>query len=208
MNTGLGDAWNLAWKLALACQETAPRSLLLSYDAERLPVARAVVRETNLLTRLATLRYPFVRTLRDLMLPWLITTEPTRARLLETFSQIGFGYARSPIVVGDGRRAPNVRLRERASGMAGPLYGLLGTKHVLLLWARPKERIPEDATVLAGALARRYGNVLSVYAVESPSPIAPLVLVRPDGYLGFEGGHKDARALQDHLARTFFVAER
>ena len=58
MNGGIQDAHNLAWKLALATRRRAPESLLDSYQAERLPVARALMKASNAQTRLATTRTP------------------------------------------------------------------------------------------------------------------------------------------------------
>ena len=54
MNTGMQDAFNLGWKLALALERHAAPSLLDSYDDERRPVAAQVIRQTTALTRLGT----------------------------------------------------------------------------------------------------------------------------------------------------------
>jgi 2-polyprenyl-6-methoxyphenol hydroxylase-like FAD-dependent oxidoreductase len=56
MNTGIQDAANLAWKLALVLGGQAPDSLLDSYERERRPVAREVISTADRLTRLATMR--------------------------------------------------------------------------------------------------------------------------------------------------------
>ena len=42
MNSGLQDAFNLAWKLALVCQGHCTAALLDSYEAERRPVAEKI----------------------------------------------------------------------------------------------------------------------------------------------------------------------
>ena len=47
MNTGIQDAYNLAWKLALVVQGAAPEALLDSYEAERRPVGADVVARTR-----------------------------------------------------------------------------------------------------------------------------------------------------------------
>ena len=47
MNTGLQDAYNLAWKLALVVKGEADAALLDSYEAERLPVARRLLETTD-----------------------------------------------------------------------------------------------------------------------------------------------------------------
>src|SRR5262249_27246310 len=51
MNTGIQDAYNLAWKLALVHRGKAPDSLLDSYEAERQAVAKALLASTDALTR-------------------------------------------------------------------------------------------------------------------------------------------------------------
>ena len=72
MNTGIQDAANLAWKLALVLRghadEGAAGSLLDSYEAERRQVALGVVSTTHRLTRLATVRSPVARRLRNALL--------------------------------------------------------------------------------------------------------------------------------------------
>ncbi len=98
MNTGIQDAFNLAWKLALVHRGLAHAALLDSYHAERHPVGQRVVRATDLLTRILTLRNPAARTLRNLILPRLTTLEPVRERIRGNLSQIRVGYRGSPIV--------------------------------------------------------------------------------------------------------------
>lgn len=48
MNTGIQDSYNLGWKLALVVKGMAPEALLDTYEAERLPVARHVLKETDI----------------------------------------------------------------------------------------------------------------------------------------------------------------
>jgi 2-polyprenyl-6-methoxyphenol hydroxylase-like FAD-dependent oxidoreductase len=58
MNTGIMDAHNLGWKLALVVAGRAPDALLDSYRAERLPVAQDVLRLTHTLVRYGTISHP------------------------------------------------------------------------------------------------------------------------------------------------------
>ncbi len=53
MNTGLQDAYNLAWKLALVVKGRADAALLDTYEAERIPVAHRLLRTTDRLFVLA-----------------------------------------------------------------------------------------------------------------------------------------------------------
>ncbi len=126
MNTGIQDALNLAWKLALVHRGLARPTLLDSYEAERRPVARRVVSATNLLTNTLTLRNPATRTLRNLVLPRVTSLEPVRERIRGNLSQIRVGYSGSPIVreglseVRNGRPGTlNSRLRSRKGPAPG-----------------------------------------------------------------------------------------
>jgi 2-polyprenyl-6-methoxyphenol hydroxylase-like FAD-dependent oxidoreductase len=68
MNTGMMDAGNLAWKLALVT-DGAPESLLDTYEQERVPVASSVLGFTDRLVGWATMRHPVKRALRDTLIP-------------------------------------------------------------------------------------------------------------------------------------------
>ncbi|MBV9320580.1 MAG: FAD-dependent monooxygenase, partial [Mycobacterium sp.] len=65
MNTGIQDAYNLAWKLALVISRGAPETLLDSYEAERLPVGHDVLRQTDVNHRLRVSGSPLADILMD-----------------------------------------------------------------------------------------------------------------------------------------------
>ena len=65
-NTGIQDAFNLAWKLALVIHGKANETLLDTYQEERRPVARQVLEETHQLTSIFYQRNLLMRTMRDL----------------------------------------------------------------------------------------------------------------------------------------------
>jgi 2-polyprenyl-6-methoxyphenol hydroxylase-like FAD-dependent oxidoreductase len=69
MNTGIQDAYNLAWKLALVQKGRTPDSLLDSYEAEREPVAESVLHMSYLMTRLGTVHNPVAAAIRDRLYP-------------------------------------------------------------------------------------------------------------------------------------------
>jgi 2-polyprenyl-6-methoxyphenol hydroxylase-like FAD-dependent oxidoreductase len=77
MNTGIQDAWNLGWKLALVSRGVADEALLDTYDAERRPVGRFVVRFTDRAFTVATSTNPLVRALRTRLVPRVL---PWRCR--------------------------------------------------------------------------------------------------------------------------------
>jgi 2-polyprenyl-6-methoxyphenol hydroxylase-like FAD-dependent oxidoreductase len=146
MNTGIQDAHDLAWKLALVRAGAAPESLLDSYEAERQPVAEAVLRETDRATWMATLRNPVGRGLRNLVVSWLSRLRSVRRWLTRELSELGVRYRDSPVVAEDwhgasrngapraGDRVPDVELAPSAGGPARLFELLRGTRHTLLLF--------------------------------------------------------------------------
>lgn len=111
MNTGMQDAENLAWKLALVLARRAPERLLDSYHDERHPVGRRLLRTTDRFFGIGTSRNPIVAGIRTILLPRVaprLLATPARRRFAFRFvSQLGIRYRRSPIV------------REHAAGFAG-----------------------------------------------------------------------------------------
>ena len=92
MNTGLQDAFNLAWKLAMVLHGQAPGELLESYDAERHPVAARVQRGTDLMFRSFVVRNLILKTARDLAARALVLLSPVHKRLAENLSGIAIHY--------------------------------------------------------------------------------------------------------------------
>jgi 2-polyprenyl-6-methoxyphenol hydroxylase-like FAD-dependent oxidoreductase len=173
MNTGLQDAANLGWKLAAAVRGWAPDGLLDSYNTERYPVGRAVLRGSDALLRLTLAQSRATRTAR-----WLLANVVGRfgsppALVSRAVSGIGIAYAAPR---GEhrltGRRAPDVRL---AAGKAGEtrLYEILrGGRFVLLAPAGT-----------GAAIGRRWTGRVDL---ATPADAAlPMILVRPDGYVAW-----------------------
>src|SRR6266404_4882635 len=119
MNTGIGDAINLAWKLAAVIAGRAPDKLLDSYEAERIGFARRLVATTDRVFSFATSEgrlADFLRTrVAPLLIPRVIAFEPVRAFMFRTVSQITLNYRNGPL----------------SRGMAGRVHG--GDR---LPWAR------------------------------------------------------------------------
>ncbi|MEO7093371.1 MAG: FAD-dependent monooxygenase, partial [Polyangiales bacterium] len=98
MNTGMQDAWNLGWKLALVQKGAGRPSLLDSYSVERHPIAAATLRGTDLATRVVTLRSAVTRELRDRIGGFLVNLEPVQQRMIAAATELSLDYRRSPIV--------------------------------------------------------------------------------------------------------------
>jgi len=211
MNTGIQDAYNLAWKLALAVTGDAADGLLASYDAERRPVGEEVVGRT-------------VRSARE----GIGADSDDPSFVIRREAQLLISYADSPIVAdGAGGRAPDARgLTRAAETHPVRLYTLLaGTRHTLVLYAAAAANV--DLLEVAAAAAQDAANgLIDVYVVAHPdagveATVLPLlqdadgdfaeaygvdgttaVVVRPDGQLGYVGPAA-ADSLTGYLKRTF-----
>lgn len=211
MNTGIQDAYNLAWKLALAVHGDAADGLLDSYDAERRPVGEEVVGRT-------------VRSARE----GIGADSDDPSFVIRREAQLLISYADSPIVAdGAGGRAPDARGLTRASE-TDPLrlYTLLaGTRHTLVLYADATANF-DLIEVVAAAAQDATNGLIDVYVVAHPdaeadTTVLPLLVdadgdfakaygvdgvtafvVRPDGYLGYVGPAA-ADSVTGYLRRTF-----
>ncbi|WP_430443253.1 MAG: FAD-dependent monooxygenase [Pseudomonas piscis] len=119
MNTGIGDAINLAWKLAAVLKGQAAESLLDSYGIERMEFARRLVATTDRVFSFATADGPIAQLVRTrlapLLLPKIAAVERAREFLFRTVSQITLNYRGMPLSAGGvgpvhgGDRLPWVR---------------------------------------------------------------------------------------------------
>ncbi len=146
MNTGIQDACNLGWKLALAARGQAAPGLLDTYDAERGPVAHEVLRNTDLATRAVLSRNDVMREVRRRLIPLLAGSPRVRQRLMPILGQLNVTYRgsflavdagsvrrrRSGLLAGD--RVPDQGL-QTADGNPIRLYDLLANGWTLLLFA-------------------------------------------------------------------------
>ncbi|WP_434452154.1 FAD-dependent oxidoreductase [Lentzea sp. E54] len=107
MNTGLGDAENLAWKLALVVRGRATERLLDTYEAERRPIGARVLASTTPATRLVLGPGLVTRTIRDRVMWPLLNAGPVQRRLVRFTSQLDVRYS-GPLAAGrrGGERVP------------------------------------------------------------------------------------------------------
>jgi len=183
MNTGLQDAWNLAWKLRFALAGTATAELLDSYSLERHAVAERVIRLTDTITRVMASRSRVAQAMRKGAIPVLTRLDWFKRLFVDTLTELTVSYPRSPVVLGKGRRAVNEPLQA-----GGHLHEYLGGRFVLLT--------PNDSTThapaLAAMLARYAGTVMHRAHLQNDG----VRLIRPDGYVAFESATATASEVQ------------
>jgi hypothetical protein len=180
MNTGLHDAWNLAWKIDFFLRGLGTEPLLDSYGAERLPVIRHVVGMTDLMTKVMGTPNRLVQALRNSVIPMVSRLVPFQHAFIGTLSELDIAYPDSPIVEGPGRRYLDDSMR-----------GGTGIRNRFLLF------VGEDGGPSVKEAARRLCESLSEVVECRPERNGGVTLVRPDGYVAFESrdGGADAIAL-------------
>ncbi|WP_437335267.1 FAD-dependent monooxygenase [Sorangium sp. So ce394] len=232
MNTGIQDAYNLAWKLAAVEQGRMPAWLLDTYEVERLPVARKLIDFTDRLFGLMAGHGPVGRTLRAIaprLASRALGISAVQRRILGFLSQLKIRYRKSPLSVQIGNppehgpragdRAPDAVVRS-AAGEHVHLFDLMrDAEFTLLFFTGPQADggAREHARKLAAQLGRPDLKVLVIGALEGGGFADPdghahaaygvassaAVLVRPDGYVGVRSDPLDEGALPQALGRLF-----
>jgi 4,5-epoxidase len=193
MNTGLGDAENLAWKLGLVVSGRANDHLLDSYQAERRPVAGGVVASTSMITRLVMADTPVIRQLRDRLVLPLMNHPRAQNFLWRNASQLGIHYRGGPLAAKPerfssgprpGERVPDIACRH-ADGTPTQLHEALNGRWALL--AGPGN---EDSVAVA---ENRLGANNMVVLTPVNGQLIDLLLVRPDAHLAWRGRSAPAK---------------
>ncbi len=172
MNTGMQDACNLAWKLAMVIRGEVRPSLLDSYTPERSAVGGMVLRNATRLTDMATLAQPGAQAARNLVLRFMLGFHAAQERMAAAMSEVEIAYANSPLSMGRhaGDRLP-------PDQYDGPPPGT-GTMPRFVLFAADGAR--------STTLAARFPGMLDPRP-RTPPDARRLLIVRPDGYVGLSG---------------------
>jgi 2-polyprenyl-6-methoxyphenol hydroxylase-like FAD-dependent oxidoreductase len=219
MNTGIQDAYNLAWKLAHVVHG-APEALLDTYQAERLPIAQDVLSSTTARIRAWSKLDSDESTSGTQAMTNTIQGKDTFADV----TQLSVTYRGGPLAcdlddatgIRAGDRAPDAPCVAAESGEQVRLFDLYhGTHFTLLLFGnqptpqlptsaldhirlyriiRPDETTGSDNHVLIDTEEHAY----RAYSVSGNA----LILVRPDGYVGLTAGSTNSQAIIDYLSNV------
>lgn len=221
MNTGLQDAYNLAWKLALVVSGRAAAALVHSYEDERLPVANHLLKRTDRLFSIIVSDNWLLGLIRTRLMPKImglaLRTAGVRRIAFRTISQTGIRYRTSPLsqalagLPDDGPRAgdrfPWLRLKFRSNGPIEDLYGKLDdTRFNLLVIA---QAVPPDVGAQRGDLVRVHevpsdpDNDRALARARIPRPA--FYLLRPDGHIGLAGARLEAGAVARYASERLHV---
>jgi len=195
MNTGITDAHNLGWKLALVAGGRAPDQLLDTYGREREPVAGQVLGLTHTLVRLGTMTHPVKRALRDAIIPAAFAVGPVHQRAVRRWTQVNVAYPASSLTQ-PGRDHRRPRPGQRASDIE--VRTAEGTSRLFAVLRRGRHVMVTTGTDPAGALAgpalEPYRDLFELVTGGSRGGRAvrdrragSVILVRPDGYIAARG---------------------
>jgi 2-polyprenyl-6-methoxyphenol hydroxylase-like FAD-dependent oxidoreductase len=217
MNTGLQDAYNLAWKLALAVKKQANAALLDSYQEERRPVAQALLNGTDRAFRLVVSDGWIAGLLRTKILSrvaaFAVNRRSVQRMAFRTVSQTGIQYRKSTLSKSlvdfpdtapqAGDRFPWLQLKLAANGPVEDLFEKLSDLqfNLVLFGQSPLPgSTPELGEVLRTYVIPRDSandEVLAGARIPQPS----FFLIRPDGYIGLCGTQWDAAKVRDYISR-------
>jgi 2-polyprenyl-6-methoxyphenol hydroxylase-like FAD-dependent oxidoreductase len=198
MNTGIGDAVNLAWKLAASLKEPRSSSLLDSYEPERIAFARRLVATTDRAFTAVTSNTVFARFVRTKVIPafapTLLRLPAMRRFAFRTVSQIAVNYRDGPLSRGEagqlhgGDRLPWVKIGRGGEHNFAALTSMDWQIHVY-----------GDSPPGLRALAERRKIPLHVFPWEAGMRQAGVLrnaayVIRPDGYIGLADADAGASA--------------
>jgi len=223
MNSGLQDAFNLAWKLALVCQNHCSEALLDSYQAERRSVAEMVVASGDAAESAQMVAGSDARRTRDATIRSALADPATRHHEAVAEAELDIDYGDSPIVMGRGSDAirPGQRLPDWIG--VGSKYGPAGMLHEHAQRAGHTAFLIGGESVSLGELDRTLQNLKSladgrivekVVAVAATADAAAaeahlepatakklgigemtLLVIRPDGHVGLQARSSHVEAL-------------
>ncbi|KFN42841.1 FAD-dependent monooxygenase [Arenimonas oryziterrae] len=215
MNTGLQDAYNLGWKLALVVQGRADPALLDSYEEERLPVAEQLLNTTDRGFRLIVSAHPLAGLLRTQIIARVAAFAMRRKFIqkiaFRAVSQTGIHYRKGSLSSAlarfpgkapqAGDRFPWLKLKLSAGGPVQDLFEKLDDRRFqLLVFGQP---LPAEALPDLGELMQVH--VIPADATNAAEldrakvPQTAFYLLRPDGHVGLCGAILDSAAVTDYF---------
>jgi 2-polyprenyl-6-methoxyphenol hydroxylase-like FAD-dependent oxidoreductase len=206
MNTGIGDAANLAWKLAAVLQGRADQVILDTFEPERIAFAQRLVATTDRAFQLVISDGRLARFVRlhvvPRVLPVLFSKNVTRRFMFRTVSQTAIEYRRSNLSAGvagrirGGDRLPWIKLEPSPAGHPDNFAPLVSLDWQLHVYGGVAPPISGVCTAMR--------LPLHSYPWQEAMHSAGLVrnavyLIRPDGYVGFADRDANAAKLQQYL---------
>lgn len=195
MNTGMQDAINLSWKLALCLQGVAGESLLATYEEERRKVGQSVLKGTHMATKFVTLRHPVALNIRNSLMHLLASQELVQQRILRAGSLTGVSYRASSL---------SIESHPPLDDSLGRTLRLGGheedEKPGLGAWIEFARAPVAGDRVLDGDCLDARGEVVRLSQAMVSTRFQLLLF---DGYVASEGGYEDFSRIEKHVEQFF-----
>jgi len=216
MNTGIQDAYNLAWKMALVLKGKASEKLLETYNEERLENAKHLLQTTDRMFQFAAGEEWLLAFLRTNVLPsvanFLLSLDAVRQFVFPLVSQIGINYRHSSLSRHAGDEHFDVKAGDRM-----PYFSVNGTsvydklREPRFHWLRFSEA-PHAGQLAAPDLPEGRAELVDFESIALGPELKTLfgtnrdfsLLLRPDNYIGFISTDSSPDAVQSYLEQ--FVA--
>jgi 2-polyprenyl-6-methoxyphenol hydroxylase-like FAD-dependent oxidoreductase len=187
MNTGMQDAFNLAWKLALVVQGICAEHLLDSYSPERSGVGDEVLKAAGRLTTVGTMRNPVAQAVRNLVGHVMLGLSPVQHAFANTMTEVAIGYPESPLN-GPSRGGAGPKPGQRVVPIAGKEPVGSGGSPCFALFAAE--------TAATADLVRKFERLIDP-DIRPPFHDDGIWLARPDGYVACSS--RDAAVVASYL---------
>jgi 2-polyprenyl-6-methoxyphenol hydroxylase-like FAD-dependent oxidoreductase len=182
MNTGIQDAFNLAWKLAMVSRGLGDEETLLgSYSAERSPIADDVLKGAGRGTEVALMRGEFKQSIRNHITSFIFGLSPVKKKMADVLTEVSIGYPRSPLNAGCEYAGGGPEEGERAPVDVDHACVGAGDTPRFALYAN-------EGDGKGSALIEKYSDLLEP-GLRAPFERNGLWLVRPDGYVALATRH-------------------
>jgi len=191
MNTGMQDAFNLTWKLALVIRNTCGDRLLDSYSPERSAVGDEVLKEAARLTAVGTLKNSTLQACRNLGSQFMLGFTAVQQEFADSMTEVNIGYPHSPL---------NAHSRSGHGGLrAGARAPIRDGEPPVGAGKNPRFALFTNDTPTSKTVLSKHSELLES-SPRSPYADKGIWLVRPDGYVALAAQENDMHEVDAYLA--------
>src|SRR5215211_1437157 len=207
MNTGIQDAYNLAWKLALVIKGEAAESLLETYNEERLANAKRLLESTDRMFELAAGSHWLLSFIRTTIFPpvagFMASLETVSKRVFPVISQIGINYRKASLSEHTGDESEDVKAGDRLP------YFLVDGQSIFEKLKEPKFHLLVFSNREQGAWANEFGDLVDYHLIPLSSRVSEIfetekefsVFLRPDNHIAFISSEVSVNGVREYLNR-------
>jgi 2-polyprenyl-6-methoxyphenol hydroxylase-like FAD-dependent oxidoreductase len=207
MNTGIQDAYNLAWKLALVIKGIAAESLLETYNEERLANAKRLLESTDRMFELAAGSHWLLSFIRTTIFPplanFVANLETVSTRVFPLISQIGVGYRNGSLSEHKGDEPDDVEAGDRLP------YFLVNGKSIFDKLQEPKFHLLVFSNRDQDDWKNEFGDLVDYHVIPLDARVSEIfetdkefsVFLRPDNHIAFISSEISVNDVREYLNR-------